>query len=319
MPLLLIAPWTADLQDAVWLARRHRELFLARRAAHRACRNAWRTAIASMRGVPLVRRLPCVRPRRRKKKFLDVSAGDDDKVDAAGIDSDVGDANTSVGTVAEGGAEKMAAAGEAAAATAAAAAEGVSTGTQGRLGEGDGEGREGRVVGDGVAIRVSVTIPPGVGGANTASTDGRKEDIDSVARLARSADISDDEQIVQHSTFVRRTRSTAAAAAVAPASARTGAGVAAGAVDEEAGSAAGNGSRDWKGRRRPWAALLPTRLEEHLRRRRKACTGLQQALNVERQAFANAGEEYLLALSDFDSDHSLEITWYETRATGRKH
>lgn len=303
----------------MWLARRRRELFLARRAAHRARRNAWRAAIASMRGVPLVRRLPCVTPRRRKKKILDVSAGDNDKVDAAGIDSDVGDVNTSVETAAEGGAEKMATAGSAAAATATDAATpsavGVSTVIQGRLGEGDGEGGEGRVVGDRVAIRVSVTMPPGIGGTEIVGTDGRKEDIGSLARLARSADISDDEKIARHSTFVRRTRSTAAAAAaMAPASAKTGAGVAAGAVDEEAGSPVGNGSGDWKGRRRPGAALLPTRLEEHLRRRRKACTGLEQALNVERQAFANAGEEYLLALSDFDSDHSLEITWYETRA-----
>lgn len=50
-------------------------------------------------------------------------------------------------------------------------------------------------------------------------------------------------------------------------------------------------------------------LMEYLRRRRSACVGLRQALELEQEACANAKEEFVLALADFESDHSLEITW----------
>lgn len=51
------------------------------------------------------------------------------------------------------------------------------------------------------------------------------------------------------------------------------------------------------------------RLWEGIRRRKEACAGLPLALETEREAFANVGREYTLALSEFEADHCLEITW----------
>ena len=67
---------------------------------------------------------------------------------------------------------------------------------------------------------------------------------------------------------------------------------------------------DLEGRRHRWRATAqPGRLEEYLRHRKKASVGMRQALQAEREARAYASEEYALALSDFESDHGLEITW----------
>lgn len=52
----------------------------------------------------------------------------------------------------------------------------------------------------------------------------------------------------------------------------------------------------------------PGRLGKYLQRRRRACAGLQQALELERLAFAIARDEYARALSEFEADHTLEIT-----------
>ncbi|CAM9850704.1 unnamed protein product, partial [Hapterophycus canaliculatus] len=56
----------------------------------------------------------------------------------------------------------------------------------------------------------------------------------------------------------------------------------------------------------------PGRLAEFFQRRKKATIGMRQALHAEREAYCNAAEEYVLALSDFESDHSLEITCWES-------
>lgn len=61
--------------------------------------------------------------------------------------------------------------------------------------------------------------------------------------------------------------------------------------------------------RRRRAAAQPSLLSIYLRERKKACIGLPEALLVERGAWTNAANEYVLALSDFEVDHSLEITW----------
>lgn len=78
-----------------------------------------------------------------------------------------------------------------------------------------------------------------------------------------------------------------------------------------------SGSAGWKavlGRedeltRRGKVAAQPSPLSIYMRKRKKACIGLPQALLAERDAWTNAANEYVLALSNFEVDHSLEITW----------
>lgn len=81
----------------------------------------------------------------------------------------------------------------------------------------------------------------------------------------------------------------------------------------EATAAAAGVAASKEGRRRALeerAAKRPGGLvREFFRRRKAASAGLQQALQAEREAWNNARGEYVLALSDFETDHSLEITW----------
>lgn len=67
--------------------------------------------------------------------------------------------------------------------------------------------------------------------------------------------------------------------------------------------------------RRRRAAAQPSRLAVYMRERKEACIGLPQALLRERDAWTNAGNEYVLALSNFEFDHSLEITWWASPAS----
>lgn len=94
-------------------------------------------------------------------------------------------------------------------------------------------------------------------------------------------------------------------------SAATAAALAAATEVEEEIATKGNGMAETTKRGRIGAE--PSRLAEYLRRRKKECMGLRQALQTERDACVNAGKEYVLALSDFQSDHSLEITWFVIR------
>lgn len=225
----------------MWLARRRRELAIARQATDRLRRRARRVVIISLRRVPFVRRLPCLRPPRRKNKRVDLTE-DVVILDGGGGDGVDGDASVRK----EGG--------------------GVQTGEdRGEVG-GRGKGNVGRGEGSVDNDNIRVWTPPTV--KNTyIYGDGTRR------RLARNG------------------AEAAAAAAVA-----------------EGGAAKAGNRKDELARRRH-AAAGPSLLAEHLRRRKKACMGMEEALQAEKEAFANAGQEYVFALSDFESDHSLEITW----------
>lgn len=68
----------------------------------------------------------------------------------------------------------------------------------------------------------------------------------------------------------------------------------------------GRGAGEGKGRLK---VAYHGRIVEYWERRKKACLGLRQALQAEREAYYNARDEFVLAVTDFEADHSLEITW----------
>eukprot|EP00903_Cladosiphon_okamuranus_P010991 g10380.t1 len=229
-------------KDLVWLARRQREMALARRAGDRLRRRAYRAVVVSLRRVPLVRRLPCVRPRRRKK-LKDQEDARENLLNGLG--------------------------------------EGVSTLSENNFGETTSTIRAGpesvcsdtknMVVG---AAAASVISEQGLG-KNKATTAGVTEADNDDGRFEGS----------QQSSRVIGGR--------------------------------GRKKNELQRRQQQQAmtktsARKPGRLAEYFRRRKKASIGMRQALQAEREACANAAEEYVLALSDFESDHSLEITCWES-------
>lgn len=239
-------------KDVVWLARRQRELALARRAADRLHRRAYRSIVVSLRRVPLVRRLPCLRPRRRKRlKHQDAATAD--------------------------------------------------------LPNGLGEGvfaSSGNIFGDTASTIRAESV--------------RSEEDNSTARArSRTADM------------VAGATSASPVSQQGPGKYKTTApGVTEPESDEgmfggsqQSSTAVGGGGGRKKNelqRRQQQEAMAkrsarkPGHLAEFLRRRRKASLGMKQALQAEREACDNAAEEYVLALSDFESDHSLEITCWES-------
>lgn len=247
-------------KDVVWLARRRREMDLARRTTDRLRRRGWRVVVVSLRRVPLIRRLPGIRPRRRKKQK---PAGDSPSL-LGEEDIFADNLGATAATVVE-----------------------VPTGS---------------ICSDAYngSFRSLTETPGTVVGAKTPSIP------------ANSAS----------SPFPcqgpERYKTAAGAAA----------GVAGVAETESAGSGfvetqvRGHGGRGRKKneleqRKQPKAMMEKSsrksgRLTEYFRRRKKASLGMRQALQAEREAHANATEEYVLALSDFESDHSLQITCWES-------
>lgn len=216
-------------KDLVWRARRQREMALARRVADRLRRRVYRAAVVSLRRVPLVRTLPCLRPRRRKKLK--------DQEDVAASFSD-------------------------------GLSEGMLASSENNFGETASTVRAGPAI----ASDSSQQGP----GKNKATTAGVTEPGNEGGRFGGSQ---------QSSRFI-----------------------------------GGGGRKKNELQRRHQLRTMakkstrkPGRLAEYFRRRRKkASIGMRQALEAEREACANAAEEYVLALSDFESDHSLEITCWES-------
>lgn len=224
-------------KDLVWLARRQREMALARRAADRLRRRARRAAVVSLRRVPLIRRLPCLRPRRRRKlKHQDA---------AANLLSGLG--------------------------------EGVFSSSDNHFGDTASTMKAESVCSEndnGIATSAGDVSQRGPGKDKTAT--------------ARVEEADNDEGGFGGTQQLSKTVGRA-----------------------------GRKKNELQRRQQQKAmakksARKPGRLAEFWRRRKKASMGMRQALQAEREAYANAAEEYVLALSDFESDHSLEITCWES-------
>lgn len=242
-------------KDLVWLARRRMEVALAQRAANRLRRRACRAAVVSLRRVPLVRRLPCLRRRRRKKlKHQDAATSLSNGWDKGVFASSGNRFGDTAATVVAAGADE------------------------------------------------SVCSESDDGNARA-----RIRSLDMVAAGAISASPSSQQGLGKYMT--------PAAGVIEP-----------DAVDSRFGGGQKpnrvSGGADRKQnelqRRQQQQTMAeksvrkPERLAEFLRRRKKASLGMGQALQAEREACANAAAEYVLALSDFESDHSLEITCWES-------
>lgn len=212
----------------MWLARRRREITLARQANGRLRRRVWRAVIISLRRVPLVRRLPFVRPRRKKKSIVSSAKADDPRTPCSGGSGKDSDGNGSTTTVEIGG-------------------------------------NGGKETGENDPAQTGSSGTPGV-------------QINGVSRMFGTTEAM---------TLTAADASEKAASGEPP----------------------GRGNVRASFERRREVAAKPSRLKMYLQKRNRACLGLSQALLAEREACSNAGEEYVLALSDFESDHSLEITW----------
>lgn len=232
-------------KDLVWLARRRREIALARRAADRLRRRACRAAVASLRRVPLIRGLPCLRPRRRKKlKHQDAATNFSNRLGEGMFASSGNKFRDTTATVAAGPEESL-------------------------CSENDNSN-----------VRARIGTPDTVVGANNA---GKNKTL--------TAGVTEPDAV----------------------EGRFG-------ENQQPNKASGGGGRkknELQQRQQQQAmveksARKPSRWAEFLRRRKKASLGMRQALQAERGACANAAEEYVLALSDFESDHSLEITCWES-------
>lgn len=249
-------------KDVLWLARRRREMALARRTTDRLRRRALRTLVVSLRRVPLIRLLPVIRPRRRKKQK------------PAEIVADLPSFR--------GKEDMFASSGDNLGATAATVAEASSF-----CSDTDNGG-----------LRALTEAPGTVVGANNPSSaahssstpfpwQGSEEYMVTVGAAAGTAWVAETE-------------------------------AAEGGFGETQGRGRGGRGRmknELEQRKQAMmeqSARKPGRLAEFLRRRKKASLGMGQALQAERETHANATEEYVLALSDFESDHSLQITCWES-------
>ncbi|CAM9215524.1 unnamed protein product, partial [Ectocarpus sp. 13 AM-2016] len=248
-------------KDMVWLARRRREVASARNAANRLRRRALRVVVVSLRRIPLVRRLPGIRRRRRRKETYSLA----------------------------------------------------------------GAGREILSSSDEELGATTLTVQAGLGKSSRVE-EGNK---DPPAPIGTPGTILEDVDLYspadKHSpqkTFVLSESATGATALLE--------GVAGVAKTTTVGSGLEETKRPYKAgdrgatkkneqqRRQQQQAFTEksekshSHLAEFWRGRRKASVGMRQALQAEREAFANASQEFILALSDFESDHSLEITCWES-------
>ncbi len=245
-------------RDMVWLARRRREAALARRDAVRLRRRARRAVVVSLRRVPLARRLPCIRPRRRRKFKLE--------------DEGVGDVSDRV----VGG-------------------EGIQASTDEKLGE------------TGVTVAMGST---GSGGSENGNSKSPQQLIEAPGAVI-GADALD--------PFAQGPgKPTMPLAGAAESGTTVEGGIGEHRLPNPGDGRAGGRKLNELQRRQQQQAMLeksgrkPGLLAEFSRRRRKASLGMSEALQAEREARANAAQEYVLALSDFESDHSLEITCWES-------
>ena len=268
-------------KDLVWLARRRRELTLARRAADRLRRRARRAVVVSLRRVPLVRRLPCVRPRRRRKFKLEAEAG--------GLSDCLGEG----GTLASTGDAKLG-----------------DTGATVAMGSTRSDGSE-----NGNSSTQPLIETPG------AVVGGNNEDPLAHRRGSEKQGAPQPEGVVEAGTTVEgrigETRQPMTGGTCAGGGGGGDGGGDGGGVVVRGAGGGGRKLNELQRRQHQQAMAeksgrKPGRLAEFLRRRRKASLGMSEALQAEREARANAAEEYALALSDFESDHSLEITCWES-------
>lgn len=244
-------------RDMVWLARRRREAALVRRAAVRLRRRARRAVVVSLRRVPLVRRLPCLRPRRRRKFKLEE--------DGAGDISDILGGGT-----------------------------GIQASTDENLGE------------TGVTVAVGSTGSGGIENSN----DSPRQLIETTGAIIRAESL---DPFAQEGPG----KPTMPLAGAVEACTTVEGGIGETRPPNPGGGHVGGRKLNELQRRQQQQTMLaksgrkPGPLAELSRRRRKASLGMSEALQAEREARANAAEEYVLALSDFESDHSLEITCWE--------
>lgn len=250
-------PLYPPLKDALWLARRRRELKLARRITCRAGRRILRALSTWIRRVPVVRKLPCLRQRRRRRKKIQHE-------ELEGSDSESGGAFGHTGSGGKGGQTVR-----------------IIDVDKDREQQHENSNR----VGVGAIWERNLPNHDGSGLLNAPQT---------VHSSIFSADGGGERpaavQIRPGTTD--KPLSKAAAAAMAKA--------------EENNTITREG-RDHRSQRA--AQSIAGCFGDYLDRRTLSCMGLESALEAEREACDNAREEYILALSDFESDHSLEITW----------
>ena len=292
----IVVPYT--FQDAVWLARRRLEAELTWQAINRPRQRVWRGVISWTRRVLLTVRLPCPRPRRRKKESVTATLTDDGTFSTEGgvdkkmfLEGEDGGVRTPVVTEERGGGLE------------AGGGEGGGGGdARGVITTGRGDGGGGGGDSDPVKnARSGSWLPVWSSGTDGTSSGGGGGGGSSPFTASGDGEW-------------RKRKAASKGATAAAMAAAEGKTAYPGGGDGGGGGGGGGSSsskNDLKGRRRHHrrATAQPGRLEEYLRRRRKASVGMIQALQAEREARAYASEEYALALSDFESDHSLEITW----------
>lgn len=232
-------------KDAVWLARRQRELALVCRATDRAGRRIRSALSFATRRIPFIHNLPCLRKscRRKKKHDAFLEIGSDSDGDGFGIEGIANMVNLTAQKKDAGGSQEE--------------------GSRVRVGFKS-------VIHDGSVVAaphiIQAALPTGGERPGTAQT---------------------------RPSSIGRPLSRAAAAVMARADAKN-AGIVGRDPDRHQQSATGS---------------IAGLCRHYFERRSLVCVGLQSALESERDACANAREEYVRALSDFESDHSLEITW----------
>lgn len=257
-------------QDLLWLARRRREMAFARHAADRLRRRAWRLMVVSLRRVPLLRRLPCLQPRRRKRRKHSLEAADLPSFDGGDVSASPNDFGATTTTIAAG------------------------------LDGADG-------------IESNLASPPVQTATTGAVVKNTSENpADSAVPFFRKEAENNDAPKEITVISKRGTASSVRAKAIALEG------------DQEKGEQPNGIGGGWGRqkneleRRQQQKIQLdnstrkPGHLTEFLQRRKMAALGMRHALHVEREAYCNAAEEYVLALSDFESDHSLEITCWES-------
>lgn len=242
----------------------------ARHAADRLRRRAWRFTVVSLRRVPFIRRLPCLRPRRRKKREPPEGTTDTFNFDEEGNATFPTDPGATTPTGAVG-------------------ADGV------------------------VKIENSNASPPTpIILRDTVVESSPENPADHTSPLSQEGAEKHGAPKEITVVSIKGTENTSGLKHFAPEG-----------DQEEAKQpnkiGGGLGRKKNELERRQHQQLMmknssrkPSRLAEFLQRRKKAALGMRQALLTEREAYCNAAEEYVLALSDFESDHSLEITCWES-------
>ncbi|CAM9176550.1 unnamed protein product, partial [Scytosiphon promiscuus] len=257
-------------QDLLWLARRRREVAFARHTADRLRRRAWRLVVISLRRVPLVRRLRCLQPRRRKKRKPSEGTADISNFDAGDDSTCSNDLRATISASAAG---------------------------------------EIRIIG---IENNKASLPVSIVSTDAVVENSPGNPANHASSFPHEGTQEDDASRTITVISKKRTGNTATAECFALE----------GDQEEVKQQHKTGGGRDRNKneleRRQQQQSMAknsgrkPGRLEAFLQRRKRAALGMRQALLEEREAYCNAAEEYVLALSDFESDHSLEITCWES-------